>query len=100
MDHPPLANTNEEVAIFLIIGVTFNKSRVYPASNADAPATSNILIFRVAVLLLIKSLPQRTPQTVCAVVETKFSVAHVLAFSTPSILLFTQAPRFSKFTQG
>jgi len=40
--HPPLANTNEDVAIFLIIGVIFNRSREYPITNADTPAISSI----------------------------------------------------------
>ena len=42
MAHPPLAKTNEDVAIFLIIGVTFNKSSEYPIIKADMPAISNI----------------------------------------------------------
>ena len=100
MVQPPLANTNEDVAIFLIMGVTFNKSRENPIINADTPAISKNWIFFPGDLSDIRSLPHRTPQTVWAVVDTQFKLAHVLAFSTPSILLFTQAPRFSKFTHG
>ena len=69
-------------------------------SSAVTHAISNIWIFLGAGLSLISSLPQRTPHTVCAVVDIKFNVAHSLALSTPSILLLNQAPRFSKFTQG
>ena len=40
MAHPPLANTNEAVAIFLIIGVIFIQSSEKPRNKATSPAIS------------------------------------------------------------
>jgi len=45
MVQPPLAKTNEDVAIFLIIGVIFSRSRAYPIASADTPAMTSARIF-------------------------------------------------------
>src|SRR5512147_2597491 len=62
--HPPLAKTNDEVAIFLIIGVIFSQSRPYPIARPATPAIERYVNFWFTVLLLISSFPHSTPQTV------------------------------------